>query len=81
MYKKEHSRGKLLGRKKGAQQCSRLKPSYEFHLEGLSNFNHSTEGLGSDPRRQSKNIEMEYKTHIKLVHELHGTRFQYNVKN
>ena len=24
---------------------------------------------------------MEYKTHIKLVHELYGTCFQYNVKS
>jgi hypothetical protein len=24
---------------------------------------------------------MKYKTHIKLVHDLHGTYFQYNVKN
>ena len=35
----------------------------------------------SNPRRQSKNIEMKYKTHIKLVHESYGTCFQYNVKN
>ena len=26
-------------------QCSKLKPSYEFHFEGLSNFNPSTEGF------------------------------------
>ena len=26
-------------------QCSRLKSSYEFHFEGLSNFNPSAEGL------------------------------------
>ena len=26
-------------------QCSRLKPSYEFHFEGLSNFNSSIKGL------------------------------------
>ena len=37
--------------------------------------------VGSNPRRQPKNIQMKYKTHIKLVHELHGTCFQYNVKN
>ena len=29
---------------------------------------------------KSKNIEMNYKTHIKLVYELYGTCFQYNVK-
>ena len=29
----------------GQGQCSRLKPSYEFHFEGLSNFNRSFEGL------------------------------------
>ena len=28
-----------------------------------------------------QNIEMKYKTHIKLVHELYDTCFQYNVKN
>ena len=27
------------------QQCSRLKPSHEFHFEGLSNFNSSIQGL------------------------------------
>ena len=27
----------------------------------------------SNPRRQSKNIKMRYKTHIKLVHEFYGT--------
>ena len=32
-----------------------------------------------NPRRQSKNIELKYETHIKLVHELCGTCFQYNV--
>ena len=26
-------------------QCSRLKPSYEYHLEWLSNFSPSVEGL------------------------------------
>ena len=26
-------------------QCSRLKPSYEFHFEGLSNFSPSVERL------------------------------------
>ena len=25
--------------------CSRLKPSYEFHFEGLSSFSSSIEGL------------------------------------
>ena len=30
---------------------------------------------------QSKNIEMKYKTHVKRVHDLYGTCFQYNVKN
>ena len=31
--------------------------------------------LGSNPRRQSKNIKMKYKTHIELVHESYGTCF------
>jgi hypothetical protein len=30
---------------KHEHQCSRLKPSYEFHFEGLSNFKSSVEGL------------------------------------
>jgi hypothetical protein len=34
----------------------------------------------SNSRRQSKNIEMKYKTHIKLVHELYSTCFEYNVR-
>ena len=37
--------------------------------------------VGSNPRRRSKNIEMKYQTRIKLVHELYGTCFWYNVKN
>ena len=28
---------------------------------------------------KSKNIETKYKTHIKRVHEIYGTCFQYNV--
>ena len=28
---------------------------------------------------KSKNIKIKYKTHIKLVHELYGTCFRYNV--
>ena len=55
--------------------------SYDFHLEGLLNFSFSVWRASSNPRRQSKNIEMKYKTRIKLVHELYGTRFQYNVEN
>ena len=38
----------FIQRKKKASrkhQCSRLKPSYEFHFEGLSNFSLSVEGL------------------------------------
>ena len=35
--------------------------------------------VGSNSRRQSKNIEMNYKIHIKVVHELYGTCFQDNV--
>ena len=30
---------------------------------------------------KSKNIEIKYKTHVKLVHELYGTCVQYNVNN
>ena len=37
--------------------------------------------VGSNPRRQSKNMNMKYKTHVKPMHELYVTCFQYNVKN
>ena len=57
------------------EQCSRLKPSCEFHFEGLSDFNPLVGRVGSYPRRQSKNIELEYETHFKLVHELYGYMF------
>jgi hypothetical protein len=50
---------------------SRLEPSYEFHFEGLSNFSASVKKVGSNPRRQSKNVETKYITHLKLVHELY----------
>jgi hypothetical protein len=50
-------------------QCSRLKPSYEFHFEGLSTFRPSVEGLVQIQDVNSRNIEMNHKTHIKLVHE------------
>jgi hypothetical protein len=45
----------------------------KFHL-----FNWSV-GSNSNPRRRSKHIIMKYKTRVKLVHELCGTCFQYNV--
>ena len=35
----------------------------------------------SKPRRQSKNTQTKYNTHINLVHDLYDTCFQYNVKN
>ena len=60
-----------------------------FKIEALTNFilkgsqilALQLKGLFKS-RRQSKNIKLKYKTHIiKLVHELHGTCFWYNVKN
>ena len=33
------------GREVGREQCSRLKPPYEYHFEGFSNFSSSVEGL------------------------------------
>jgi hypothetical protein len=36
--------------------------------------------VGSNLRHQFKNIEMNYKTHNKLVHESYGTCFQYDVQ-
>ena len=50
-------------------------------LKGSQNSGFSGEEPVSNPRHQSKNIEMKYKIHIKLVHESYGTCFQYNVKN
>ena len=55
----------------------KIEASYEFDFEGLSNFSPSVEGMV----RQSKNIEIKYKTHIKRVHDVCDTCFQYNVKN
>ena len=62
-------------------QYLRSKPSYEFHFEGFIKFQLFGGRVGSNPRCQSKNIEMKYKTHIELVHELYGTCFQHNVRN
>jgi hypothetical protein len=62
-------------------QCSRLKSSYEFQFEGLSNFSPLVEGLVKIQNVNSKNMKMNNKIHIKFVHELHGTCFQDNEKN
>ena len=51
-----------------------------FILKGYQISVVQWKGLVSNPRRQSMNIEMKYKAHIKLVHELYGTCLQYNVK-
>ena len=61
------------------EQWSRLKPSYEFHFEGLLYFSASVEGLVQIQEIQEYRNEIQ--THIKLVHELYGEGFQYNVKN
>ena len=55
-------------------QCSKLRPSYEFHFEGLSNFNPSIEGSvqlqGLNPRNQKCSTKlilqscMNYKVHV-----------------
>ena len=55
-------------------QCSILKPSYEFHFEGLSNFNAAVEGLVQiqyvDPRihiwitNLVLNLCMKYMVHV-----------------
>ena len=65
---------KLIGRQ---LQCSRLKPSYEFHLKG---YQISALELKGWFGRQSKSIVMKYKTHTKLVNDFFGARVQYNVK-
>ena len=69
--------------KRGIHQCSRLKHSYEFHFEGLSNFSSSIERL-LQIQRQSKNIEMKYKIHIELVHGInmvHVSSIMWRIKN
>ena len=40
-------------------QCSRLKPSYEFHFWRALKFQPFNWRVGSNPRRQSKNLEKE----------------------
>ena len=64
----------------GTHQCSRLKPTYEFHFEGFSNYNPYNWRAGLNWRYQSKNIEKKYKTHIELVHEVCDKCFHDNVK-
>ena len=44
-------------------------------------FQHFSWRVSWNPRRQSKNIELKYKTHIKLVHELYGTCFSIMWRN
>ena len=64
----------------GANQCTRLKPSYEFHFwRALKISTLQLKGWFKS-RLQSKNIKMKYKIHIKVVHELCGTCFRYNVE-
>ena len=41
-------------------QCSRVKPSHEFHFGGLSNFNPLVEGLVQIQDVNLKNIEMKF---------------------
>ena len=64
-------------------QCSRLKPSYEFHFEGFSNFSPSVEGL---VQIQDVNARIE-KWNTKLVlnlcmnYMLHVSSTMWRIKN
>ena len=48
-------------------QWSRLKPSYEFHFEGLSNFSPSVEGLVQIQDVESKNVEMKIQNSYEIT--------------
>ena len=45
-------------------QCSRLKPSFEFHLEGLSNFNPKLQLKSSFESIESKTSIQEHRIEI-----------------
>ena len=55
MCKFLHSHDQSAIEKYCKKRCSRLKLSYEIHLEGLSKFHPFISRVGSNPRRQSKN--------------------------
>jgi hypothetical protein len=70
-----------IGCERGAQFIVQDRsPHKSSHFEEFSNFSPSAKRVGSNPRRQFKNIEIKYKTRVKLVHELYDICFQYNVK-
>ena len=56
-------------------------PHMSFIFKGPQISAFQLKGWFKSKTCQSKNIGMKYKTHIKLVHELYDTCFQYNVKN
>ena len=62
-------------------RCLRLKPLIRVSFWRALKFQPFNLRVGSNPRRQSKNLETKSKTHVKLVHEISGKCFQYNVKN
>ena len=51
-----------------------------FILKGSQISAHQLKGLLKS-KTSIQELEMKYKTHVKLVHELYGTCFEYNVKN
>ena len=55
-------------------------PYMSFILKGSQILAFQLKG-GSNPRHQSNYIELKHKAHIKLVLELYGTCFEYDVKN
>ena len=58
---------------------SRLKPSYEFHFEGLSNYSSSVEGLVQIQDASARiYIAMNYKTLVQIVHDLDGNLHVFN---
>jgi hypothetical protein len=68
-------------------RCKRIPSQPMFEIEALiwvsfwRALKFQLKRARSNPRRQSKNIEMKYKARIKLVDEFNGTCFQYNVRN
>ena len=56
-------------------QRSRLKPSYEFRFEGLSNFSSFVEGLVQIQDVNPRIWKCKYKVRIKLVRELSSACF------
>ena len=56
-------------------------PIWILFLKGSQISALQLKGCFKNLKRQCKTIEIKYKIHIKLLHEVYGTCFKYNVKN